>query len=430
MRLSVSLGYRALALCMAACCAQAQTAREPELPPLLQDVAQRVQGVLDVLDTSMKEAASRLAETGIDTDAAREVLRGLLAAHPYAVDACTVNPWGRIVAAEPDAYRHIEGANIRRQEQIRRMYQTHRPVMSLVIDTVEGFRAVDVEYPVFNADEMLMGSVSVLIRHETFLEEIIRPAVQGFPTEIWVMQADGLVLYGSDRELVGVNALTDDRYQARGPLLGVIQRVSRESSGTATYALENPSQVDRTTRTLHWTTVSLFGTPWRLSLVQVVAGSPEAAKGEFGDLQLMFARDALRRLCAGSLARAYMHGDNTVGMRRLLEGFHKDHPQLYSVQWLDGEAVTRFGVPASNSLRDFEHASSTDPVDQEIANALKTGQEHWLVATLREGQRGIMYLCPVRSGNTTLGMLYFISLLDTQSEGIAALQDMQSLLAK
>lgn len=414
MRRFASFAACTLVVCAAACSARAQSANAPELPPLLVDAAQRVQGVLNAIDASLGEAASRLAETGIESDGAREVLRGLLAAHPFAVDACTVNPWGRIVAAEPEAYRHIEGANIRRQEQIRRMYQTHRPVMSLVIDTVEGFKAIDVEYPIFNADEMLIGSVSVLIRHEAFLAEIIHPAVEGYPAEIWVMQTDGVVLYGSDPELAGVNVLTDDRFQTRGPLLGVVQRVAREASGSAAYELENPSLGDRTTRNLHWATVSLYGTPWRLSLVQVVTGSPEGAKGEFGDLQLMFARDALLRLCSGSLARAYMHGDNTVGMRRLLEAFHKDHPQLYSVQWLDAEAVTRFGVPATNSLRDFDHAASTDPVDVEIANALKSGQEHWMVATLREGKQGVIYLCPVRSGYSTLGMLYLISLLEAQ----------------
>ena len=388
------------------------------MPPALIGVAEGLQSVLDAIDASMHDAAGKLSATGIDSDAARQILRDLLAAHPYAVDACTVNPWGRIVAAEPAAYRDIEGLNIRRQEQLRRLYQTHEPVMSLAIDTVEGFPAIDIEHPVFNEDEMLIGSVSLLIRHGSFLEDIIRPQVQGAPVDIWVTQKDGAVLFGVDASRIGTNVLTDDLYRAQGPLLGVAQRVAAEPSGATTYELRSPSGPERTQKSLYWTSVDLYGTTWRVAMVQVIEGAEESAQGEFDDLQLMFARDALKRTCARSLVRRYMHGDNTVGMRRVLEGFHASHPFLYSVQWLDGAGVTRFGYPENNSLHDYDHKTLQHARDQEFLDALEAGEEHWLVKELVEGGEGVFFLCPVKSDDTILGMIYFIARLHAdQAEG-------------
>jgi hypothetical protein len=385
------------------------------MPPALIEVAEGVQTVFDAIDESMLDAAGKLSTAGIDSEAARQVLTDLLAAHPHAVDVCTVNPWGRIVAAEPAAYRGIEGQNIRRQEQMRRLYQTHEPVMSLVIDTVEGFPAIDIEHPIFNEDEMLIGSVSLLIRHGSFLETIIRPRVQGEPVDIWVTQRDGTVLFGVDGSRVGTNVLTDDLYRAQGPLLGVAQQLSAEPSGATTYELPSPAGNERTQKSLHWTSVDLYGTTWRMAMVQVIAGAVESAKGEFEDLQLMAARDALKRNCARSLVARYMHGDNTVGMRRVLEGFHASHPFLYSVQWLDGAGVTRFGYPEANSLQDFDHKLLRNPGDQEFLDALESGEEHWLVKELVEGGEGVFYLCPVKSKDNILGMIYFISLLRPDS---------------
>lgn len=395
--------------------ATAAQAEPTYLPPALNEVAEGLQAVFDAIDASMHEAAGKLSETGIDSDGARAVLAGLLAAHPYALDACTVNPWGRIVAAEPEKYRDIEGQNIRRQEQMRRLYQTHEPVMSLVIDTVEGFPAIDIEHPIFNADEMLIGSVSLLIRHGTFLEDVIRPRVQGEPVDIWVTQKDGTVLFGADESRIGTNVLTDDVYRAQGPLLGVAQQVSTAPSGATTYELPRPESDARITRSLHWTSVDLYGTTWRVAMVQVIEGADEAAKGEFDDLQLMFARDALKRACERSLVRRYMHGDNTVGMRRILEGFHAAHPFLYSVQWLDGAGVTRFGYPENHSLSDYDHNALRNSRDQEFLDALQSGEEHWLVKELVEGGEGVIYMCPVKSKDTILGMIYFISLLHPES---------------
>ncbi len=397
-------------------CAGAETPASEDLPPALTAVQHRIQTVLDKLDISMRNAADRLSDISLDSDAARHVLAELVSKHAFAVDACTVNPWGRIIAAEPEAYRHIEGRNIRRQEQVRRLYQTQEPVMSQVIDTVEGFRAVDIEYPIFNADEMLIGSVSLLIRHGIFLDQIIRPTVQGLPVDIWVMQTNGLVLYSADPDKVGSNALQDDLYHAQGPLLGVAGQVAVEPSGATTYTLQNPTDEERTEKSLHWTTVSLYGTAWRISMVQVIEGSPEAAKGEFDDLQLMYARDALRRLCSQSLVKRFMQGDNTVGMRMMLDTFYASFPYLYSVQWLDVDGVTRFGSPQEHSLRNFDHKELRNPGDQEFLDALKAGDEHWMVTELREGNTGLIYMCPVHTKGTIHGMIYFISLLAPEDE--------------
>jgi len=391
---------------------------EPQyMPPALIEVAEDLQAVLDSIDESMHGAVGKLSTTGLESDAARQVLNDLLEAHPYAVNAYTVNAWGRIVAAAPEAFSKLEGQNIRRLEPIRRLYQTHEPVMGLASAGNEDYPTIKIEHPILNEDEMLAGSLSLSIRHGLFLEDIIRPRVQSDPVDIWVIQKDGTVLYGTEASRIGTNVLTDDLYRARGPLLGVSQRVAAEPSGATTYELPSPIGDERTEKSLYWTSVDLYGTSWRVAMVKVIEGAKEAAKGEFDDLQLMFARDALKRTCERSLVKRYMQGDNTVGMRRTLEGFHGSHPFLYSVQWLDGTGVTRFGYPEENSLHDYDHNTRQHARDQEFLDALKSGEEQWLVKELVEGGEGVFYLCPVKSDATVLGMIYFIALMEPDSGG-------------
>ncbi len=70
--------------------------------------------------------------------------------------------------------------------------KTGAPVLSIVFRAVEGFPAVDAEYPVVSPDGQRIGSVSILFHPERLLGSIIAPTVQGMPVDIWVVEKEGV----------------------------------------------------------------------------------------------------------------------------------------------------------------------------------------------------------------------------------------------
>ena len=99
-----------------------------------------------------------------------------------------------MVAVEPAANHKFSGSDISGQEQVKRLWETGRPVISSVFMSVEGFPALDLEWPVFpasnqdsyqslegrvfNRQDELIGSVSLLIKQE-LLCQLCRPRIAG-----------------------------------------------------------------------------------------------------------------------------------------------------------------------------------------------------------------------------------------------------------
>ncbi|MGE5543364.1 MAG: acyl-CoA thioester hydrolase/BAAT C-terminal domain-containing protein, partial [Bacillota bacterium] len=208
-------------------------------------------------------AAEELARTGLTGDETRRVLNRLAARYPYVVDACTVDRNGKIVAVEPAAYYEYVGSDISQQEQVRRLWETGRPVISNIFTTVEGLTALALERPVFNRQKEMIGLVSLLIEPERFFSTFAVPELQGQQPEMMVMQRDGYILYDSDKSQIGRNVFTDPFYQDYSGLPGLTQRTVANKSGVGTYAPPHDKQVVKKSI---WTTVGLHGTEWRLVL--------------------------------------------------------------------------------------------------------------------------------------------------------------------
>jgi hypothetical protein len=67
------------------------------------DLQRDIQTWLDQADRDLAAAAGELAQSGLDGDEARRILSGLASRYHYAVDCCTVDNHGKIVAVEPAA---------------------------------------------------------------------------------------------------------------------------------------------------------------------------------------------------------------------------------------------------------------------------------------------------------------------------------------
>ncbi len=255
------------------------------VPPVLGRVQKKVTTMLNVIDAELAQAASELSKTGLTGPAARGVVQDLCKRTAHAVDCAAVDGKGRMVIVEPKGYAKVEGSDISAQEQVVRLRQTGQPVLSEVFLTVEGLEAVDLEHPVFSRKKESLGSVSVLMKPESLLKRAILAEARKTPFEVWVMQANGRILYNQEYKEIGKILFTDALYKPYPELLSLGRRIASEKNGQGAYRFPAPGSDKPVTKVAFWTTVSLHGAQWRivasrvLDPAGVIAGKPSERQG-------------------------------------------------------------------------------------------------------------------------------------------------------
>lgn len=188
--------------------------------------------------------------------------------HPEVVDACTVDLKGRMITVEPRSHRDFEGSEISRQEQVIRLHRTKRPVLSLAFHAVEGFEAVDLEWPVFSSGSRMIGSVSLRMRPQDFLGAIIRPKTRESPVHLWVIQTDGRVLYAENLGEIGRNVLRGPRRRQGSLLRSAGRKIGMARSGSGVFPSPGQARGEDVQGRWSWVTVGLHGTEWRVIAVE------------------------------------------------------------------------------------------------------------------------------------------------------------------
>jgi hypothetical protein len=245
-----------------------------------------------------------------------------------------------------DAYRAFEGKDISDQPQVQRLFRTLRPVMSGVFRTVEGVAAIDLEYPVMGLNGECTGSVSVIFQPWVLIDRTVRDRVAGLPVEIWAMQPDGMIIYDADPQEVGKMLFTDPVYRPFPELLQLGEGIAAEPAGQGAYSYFETG----TSRVVHkdawWISVGLHGTVWRVVSVHPSQGTGGARVAQ----TTPFSMEALHALGRNAeLVQAVSQGDQKRAMARLQEAA-ETHSGIYSLSFVDAEAIDRFGYPRENSL--------------------------------------------------------------------------------
>ncbi|MBI5674850.1 MAG: cache domain-containing protein [Nitrospirae bacterium] len=381
-----------------------------ELPPILSELEKEITSELNKMDQDLARLAGRLSEKDFKTAGTRKMLGDLCRSYAYAVDCAVVDRNGMMMLVEPEEYAKFEGSDISSQEQIVRLRESKKPVMSNVIRTVEGIVAVDLEHPLFSSNGELAGSVSVLIKPETMLASIISPVVQGTPVDVWLMQKDGRILYDPDEEEVGLMLFDDPLYKPYPQLLALGTLIARERSGTGSYeflgkGLEKPVMKDA-----YWTTVGLHGTEWRLVAIHVRAGHALSSGKELEKPVTVSHDDSLRTLAENTeMKKALSEKDGSM-ILDIFKDFYSEHEGLYSIQWLDSRGINRLGYPEENSLINLDMKSLKTASSKPMLRALANKKESSFDSPLVEGKTGMFFMVPVFEGRNYLGMIYTIRL--------------------
>ena len=381
---------------------------EAGAPPALAAAKQSVTAELNRLDRGLSHAAETLGIAGLTGDKARLALRKLCGDFDYAVDCAAVDLQGRMVTLEPAPYRQFEGKDISAQEQVKRMIKTGKPVMSSVFRSVEGFPAIDAEYPVAVPDGRRIGSVSILFYPEKFLTKIIVPLTQGTPVDIWVMEKGGLIIYDAHSAEIGLNLFTSGLYRPYRNLVNLGRRIAAMPEGNGFYKFRSHLSSAIVQKNAFWQTASLYGTDWRLVAIYVDNQRMENKTGMLVPAATL--EQKLESFAAEkSLTKALSAGDQKKSMQ-LFKKFYDDMPGIYSVQWIDEKGMNRFGYPQENSLMNYDYHAGRTATDRDFLNIVAKRKPATCEKPLLEGKTGIFTFRPVFQQDRYLGMIYFLRL--------------------
>ncbi|MCX5815197.1 MAG: cache domain-containing protein [Proteobacteria bacterium] len=215
---------------------------------------------LKTIGVDLKSAAKdagKLKESEI-----RKLLLGLYANRPYVIDASFINSKGIMTMIEPDKYRKHEGSDISDQEAVILMQKSKRPFMSNLLDSVEGIKSIDIEYPVFSADRKFVGSLSLLVEQDKLIRKIAAPVEKELNVNCFVMQKNGILIYDTDSSQIGLNTFSDQLYKDYPELVSLGKRMVREKDGTGyyTFLIRGTDKIIK--KQAAWKTIRFFDNDW------------------------------------------------------------------------------------------------------------------------------------------------------------------------
>ena len=226
-----------------------------------------VNTTLEEIDRNVASAAGELGATGLVGAGANATLARLAASSPYAADAVTIMPDGRIAAAMPEEFGGAIGADVRNQSHVQRGLADRRPLMSGVFRAVEGFDAVAIQHPVAASDGAFLGLVSAVVEPDLLLADRSDRAISGTTLTAWAMTPDGRLIYDRDPARIGRNVITDPAYAGYPEFIALAKRIGAEPAGSGSYTLTPPGGATVKQNAV-WATAGLHGTPWRIVVVR------------------------------------------------------------------------------------------------------------------------------------------------------------------
>jgi len=226
--------------------------------------------VVDQLQSSLEEIAQKalaVVETKNDWTGempTREVMQSLLRENPMVVDVAFIDSKGIMRYIEPPEYQNAEGTNIMGQAHISKLFQKQQPILSEAFFCEEGFLAASMIFPLKNKENELQGAISLLLRPELIIGQILKKIEVPKDVELVVMEPGGRLLFDDDAKEIGRLLFEDPLYSDYESLLKLGRTMQQNWSGKGDYIFESRGGEQKTLKTASWDSTDIFGTRWRV----------------------------------------------------------------------------------------------------------------------------------------------------------------------
>ncbi len=235
-------------------------------------LSERLNNLFSDFDQKLSRAAQDLTTAGGSSSAARQVLVQLCGSVAHSIDCSWVDREGKLAVVEPAQYSEHEGTDISQQEQVVKIMETKRPVLSGVFKSVEGIEAIDLEYPLFSMQKEFLGSVSLLVDHKALFDILLGEPVKGWRDDLLILQSDGTVVYSNNPSYVAKNIFSDEVFEVLPDFIGLGRMILEQSDG-----MGNAKFPDRVTGQLEerifvWSSFEFYDQTWRVVVIRNLRG--------------------------------------------------------------------------------------------------------------------------------------------------------------
>ena len=240
-----------------------------------------IQTALYNTDINLSSAEKAMALTSMDSPAIHGILKDLAGSYPGVIDALIISANGTVKVIEPQEYAKYLGKSIADQDNFAALLKSKKPMLSSLFSPLEGGLGVVFHYPLFTHKGKFDGTLSLLVKPQAFLEDIISQLNQQVNQKYFytVLQKDGVILYDNQSAQIGKNLLTDSFFDNQPDLVKTGKLAVASPQG------ETGCQVTKNGRdytvAVRWDTVSLYGTEWRVLAMEVVKEKIVNNPGQF-----------------------------------------------------------------------------------------------------------------------------------------------------
>jgi PAS domain S-box-containing protein len=198
-------------------------------------------------------------------DQGKKLLADFFNNHSDQIEAITVVDSKGVLLYTYPLNSNVIGQNIYNQKHIKTVIESHKPTVSDVFNSVQGFRAIAYHVPIINGNDY-KGSIGILIPLEKlgkrFIENI-RTSESGYG---WMISESGIELFTPSLNETGKNV--KEIFRDEPSVLELINKTSIDSSGTSTCYLktdENGNKADSKVLSAFYR-VPLINTFWTIMI--------------------------------------------------------------------------------------------------------------------------------------------------------------------
>jgi len=203
-------------------------------------IADRILGNLNEMRMGMQQTAESL-HGNADLAASSGLLESLLQRYPRGESFATTRAPGTIVAVAPAKYRQALGADTSQLEHNRMVLERGVPILSRIYQAPEDFPAVTMVVPI-KQGKTIPGFISMRIKPVDFLGGLLAEDTQTQKRTVWVVQDDGLLLYDSDPQEIGLNLFREERFNQIPELRQLAAEIADQDAGVGYYQSQSAGQ--------------------------------------------------------------------------------------------------------------------------------------------------------------------------------------------
>ncbi len=144
---------------------------------------------------------------------------------------------GHIISTFPER-KGVIGRDISYQEHVREILRTHKPVISDVFTSAQGYQAIAMHVPVFR-DSIYHGSIAILISIDKLGKIFLGKIKVRGTGKVWMLSQNNIELYCTVPGHTGRHFLTNNHQDSAST--GFLEKIRGQQSGTAMLVLPDSS---------------------------------------------------------------------------------------------------------------------------------------------------------------------------------------------